>query len=74
VANSVTNDKIASAGGDPSAITNSLNEGFQSAFLVGAGIALLGLVLTFVLIRSRDSRAHTQLGTAPAAELASESA
>jgi predicted MFS family arabinose efflux permease len=65
VANSRTDDLMASSGGDPSALTNALNEGFQSAFLVGAGIALLGLVLTLVLIRSRDSRAHTELGSAP---------
>jgi EmrB/QacA subfamily drug resistance transporter len=74
VANTRTDDLVASAGGDPAALTNALNEGFQSAFLVGAGIALAGLVLTFVLIRSRDSRAHTELGSTPAGELASESA
>ena len=45
--------------------TNALNEGFQAAFLGGAVIAALGLVLTLVLIRSRDSRAHVELG-APA--------
>jgi hypothetical protein len=28
----------------------------------GAAIAVAGLVLTLVLIRSRDSRAHIQLG------------
>jgi EmrB/QacA subfamily drug resistance transporter len=66
VANSRTDDLMSSAGGDPSALTNALNEGFQSAFLVGAGIAVVGLVLTLVLIRSRDSRAHTQLGVAAA--------
>ena len=30
-------------------------------------IAALGLVLTLVLIRSRDSRAHVELGSAPEA-------
>ncbi|HEX2233023.1 MAG TPA: MFS transporter [Thermoleophilaceae bacterium] len=66
IANSRTGDVVAGAGGgaDP---TNALNEGFQSAFLGGAGIAALGLVLTLVLIRGRDSRAHVQLG-APAQE------
>ena len=58
---------MASAGGDPSALTNALTEGFQAAFLGGAVIAAIGLVLTLVLIRSRDSRAHVQLGAAPAA-------
>ena len=30
--------------------------------MVGAGIALLGLVATLVLIRGADSRAHVELG------------
>jgi predicted MFS family arabinose efflux permease len=59
IANSRTDDLVSSAG-PPSA--NALNEGFQAAFLGGAGIAALGLVLTLVLIRGRDSRAHIQLG------------
>jgi EmrB/QacA subfamily drug resistance transporter len=61
IANSRTDDLVASSGGAPSELTNALNEGFQSAFLGGAGIAALGLVLTLVLIRGRDSRAHTEL-------------
>jgi EmrB/QacA subfamily drug resistance transporter len=66
IANSRTDDVMASVGGDPSQVTNALNEGFQSAFLGGAAIAALGFVLTLVLIRSRDSRAHTELGSAAA--------
>ncbi len=66
IANSRTDDLTASAGGDPSAITNALNEGFQAAFLGGAAIAALGLVLTLTLIRSRDSRAHAEMGEAQA--------
>jgi EmrB/QacA subfamily drug resistance transporter len=62
LANSRTDDLVASTGGSPAELTNALNEGFQSAFLGGAGIAALGLVLTLVLIRGRDSRAHIQLG------------
>jgi EmrB/QacA subfamily drug resistance transporter len=38
-----------------------LNEGFQSAFLAGSGVALLGVIATLVLIRTRDSRAHVEL-------------
>jgi predicted MFS family arabinose efflux permease len=34
-----------------------LTEGFQSAFLVGAGLAVVGALLSLVLIRTRDSRA-----------------
>jgi MFS family permease len=61
IANSRTDDVVASSGGDPSALTNALTEGFQSAFLGGAAIAALGLVLTLVLIRGRDSRAHVEI-------------
>jgi EmrB/QacA subfamily drug resistance transporter len=47
-----------------------LTDGFRSAFLAGAGFAVLGLVGTLTLIRGSDSRAHTQL----AGELAAERA
>jgi EmrB/QacA subfamily drug resistance transporter len=63
IANSRTDDAMGSSGGDPSALVGALNEGFQSAFLGGAAIAVLGLVLTLVLIRTRDSRAHVELGS-----------
>jgi MFS family permease len=66
LANTRTENVIADSGGDPSALTNALNEGFQQAFLGGAVIAALGLVLTLVLIRSRDSRAHVEMGEAQA--------
>jgi EmrB/QacA subfamily drug resistance transporter len=52
IANSVTGSSH-----DPAALT----DGFQSAFLGGAGIAALGLVATLVLIRNRDSRAHVEI-------------
>jgi EmrB/QacA subfamily drug resistance transporter len=38
-----------------------LVEGFQSAFMVGAVFAALGLIATLTLIRSSDSRAHVEL-------------
>ncbi len=63
IANTRTDDVMASSGGDPSALPNALTEGFQSAFVGGALIAALGFVLTLVLIRSRDSRAHVELST-----------
>ena len=62
VANSRTEDIVASSGGGRSALQDALTEGFQSAFLGGAAIATLGLILTLVLIRGRDSRAHVELG------------
>jgi EmrB/QacA subfamily drug resistance transporter len=50
-----------------STVPNALTEGFQSAFLGGAVIALLGFVATLVLIRTRDSRAHVEMSNADAA-------
>jgi EmrB/QacA subfamily drug resistance transporter len=45
-----------------------LVEGFQAAFAVGAGFAILGLIATLVLVRTSDSRAHVDLSKeAPAA-------
>ncbi|HYC81967.1 MAG TPA: MFS transporter [Solirubrobacterales bacterium] len=44
-----------------------LTEGFQAAFLGGAGLAIIGLVASLVLIRSSDSRAHVELGGEEAA-------
>jgi EmrB/QacA subfamily drug resistance transporter len=62
IANSRTEDLVESAGGSRPDMTNALNEGFQAAFLGGAGIAALGLILTLLLIRGHDSRAHVDLG------------
>jgi hypothetical protein len=49
-------------------LKQALTEGFQSAFLTGAGFALLGILLTLVLIRREDSRRHieAQVAQAPA--------
>jgi len=65
VAISRTSEVMASG---KSSLANGLTEGFQSAFLGGAAIALVGFVLTLVLIRGRDSRAHVELGDGAAAE------
>ena len=45
-----------------------LTDGFSSAFLVGAGFAILGLIATLLLIRTADSKAHVELGAEPATE------
>ena len=57
-------DHVMAAGN--STLPNALNEGFQSAFLGGAVIALLGFVATLVLIRTRDSKAHVEMSNAAA--------
>jgi predicted MFS family arabinose efflux permease len=50
----------AAAGGAPSLAA--LTDGYGDAFMVGSGIALLGLVATLTLIRGSDSQAHVDLG------------
>jgi EmrB/QacA subfamily drug resistance transporter len=54
----------AQAGGAPTPVD--LTNGYADAFLVGAGIAALGVLATLFLIRGRDSRAHVELGGEPA--------
>jgi EmrB/QacA subfamily drug resistance transporter len=58
IANSRT-DHLLAQGSDR---THALTEGFQAAFLAGAGIAVLGLIAALTLIRSSDSRAHAEKG------------
>jgi EmrB/QacA subfamily drug resistance transporter len=58
---------------DGSELKSALTDGFQVAFLGGAAIALVGFVLTLVLIKGSDSRAHVELGRAEA-EAAAEGA
>jgi EmrB/QacA subfamily drug resistance transporter len=61
IATSRTDDVMATG---QSTLPNALTEGFQSAFLGGAVIAVLGVVATLVLIRSRDSKAHQEMAKA----------
>ncbi len=55
-------DAAIASGGAPTAAT--LTEGYADAFMVGAGVAALGVIATLTLIRGRDSRAHVELGGA----------
>jgi EmrB/QacA subfamily drug resistance transporter len=57
VANGRTSDVFASGVRNPAV---ALTEGFQDAFLVGAGFTLLAAFLAAVLISSRDSREHAE--------------
>jgi EmrB/QacA subfamily drug resistance transporter len=57
IASSHTEDLVTQAQGNPAAIPNALTEGFQLAFLTGAGFAVLGIIATLVLVRGADSRA-----------------
>jgi len=56
VANSRTKDLLHSGGHD---LAFALTKGFERAFLVGCGFALIGALLTIVMISSRDSREHS---------------
>jgi EmrB/QacA subfamily drug resistance transporter len=57
IASSRTTHLLAAAHGDPSAVPSALTEGFQRAFLAGAGFGILGIIATLVLVRGSDSRA-----------------
>jgi EmrB/QacA subfamily drug resistance transporter len=61
IATSRTDDAMAAAGGAEAALPAALTDGFQAAFLAGAGIALVGVIATLTLIRGSDSRAHVEL-------------
>ena len=54
-------DEVLATDGAAAALPNALTEGFQAAFLGGAVIAALGLVLTLVLIRAKADRTHHAL-------------
>ena len=58
---------VANAGITGAATPQELTDGFQNAFLVGAGIAALGAVLAAVLIRTADSRQAVEAEPVPAA-------
>ena len=70
VANSTTSSQISDGVHDRAV---ALTEGFQAAFLVGAGFAAAGAILAGLLISSRDAREHAEAarrgdaGASPAA-------
>ena len=66
VADSRSTDVARATGGDPAALPTVLTEGFQSAFWVGTGFAIAGLIALALLPRSADRPiAHDE--AAPAA-------
>jgi EmrB/QacA subfamily drug resistance transporter len=66
VLSSIATSHTASVLADGSGPKDALTEGFRIAFLGGSAIALLGFVLTLVLIKGSDSRAHVEIGQAEA--------
>jgi EmrB/QacA subfamily drug resistance transporter len=63
IANSQTASDMNAAHGAHAALKHALTHGFQSAFLTGAGFAILGLALCLVLIRGADSRRLVEDGS-----------
>jgi EmrB/QacA subfamily drug resistance transporter len=56
-ANSRRDDLLSTGSTDPAHQAIAATEGFQTAFMAGAGLAILGTLLALFLIRSSDSRA-----------------
>ncbi|HWC86397.1 MAG TPA: MFS transporter [Solirubrobacteraceae bacterium] len=67
VANSRTQSLLHAGVHNPSI---ALTKGFDRAFLVGAGFAVAGAILTAVLISSKDSREHSEAARAEGATVA----
>ncbi len=65
IATTHTDSVMKEAGGDSSQLTRALTEGFQYAFAVGAGMALIGLIATLIFLDRSDVG---QEATAHAAE------
>jgi hypothetical protein len=57
IANSTTSSQFADGVRDRAV---ALTEGFQDAFMVGAGFAAAGAILAALLISSRDAREHAE--------------
>ena len=64
IASTKTEDLITAAQGAPAAVPGALTEGFQLAFLAGAGFAVLGIIATLLFVSSEDSK--TVVGASPA--------
>jgi len=67
IAISKSDSVLNAARGAQEAVPFALTEGFQLAFMVGSGFALLGAILALVIIRSEDSRAAIGRDGAPPA-------
>jgi EmrB/QacA subfamily drug resistance transporter len=64
IASTKTEDLITAAHRAPAAVPGALTEGFQLAFLAGAGFAVLGIIATLLFVSSEDSK--TVVGASPA--------
>jgi len=64
IANTRTQNLAEAAQGNPAALPEALTDGFNLAFLAGAGFAVLGILAAIFMIRSSDSR--ELVGVSPA--------
>ena len=69
IATTHTESLLTDSGGDQSRLPSFLTEGFQYAFAVGAGMALIGLIATLVTLDWHDRPQE-----APATEAATDQA
>jgi EmrB/QacA subfamily drug resistance transporter len=65
IATTTTQDAVAAGDAVPLALT----DGFQAAFLAGAGIALVGILVSLFVVR-REDLAHAEVAPRPALEAA----
>jgi EmrB/QacA subfamily drug resistance transporter len=65
VAASTTADALPSGTPSPAAQSSALVDGFQAAFAVGAGLMLVGVLITAIFVRRRDVAVIRELDTVP---------
>ena len=66
IATTKTDEVMSAARGARAALPAALTDGFQLAFTVGAGFAILGGILTLVIIKSSESKAAIATTAEPA--------
>lgn len=66
VAASTTTDALSSSTPSPSEQASALVDGFQAAFAVGAGLMVVGVLITALFVRKRDVAVIRELDTVPA--------
>ena len=65
VAASTTADALPSGTPSAAAQSSALVDGFQAAFAVGAGLMLVGVLITAIFVRRRDVAVIRELDTVP---------
>lgn len=65
VAASTTSDALAGTAAGPADQASALVDGFQAAFAVGAGLMVVGVLITAIFVRKRDVAVIRELDTVP---------